>query len=165
MEEWQEGCQLCRARGQGRCHHKLEACEDELGERARGQLEVVRRSQMRVPYSCCYDCQLPQEVCDSFKKNLQNGGNYKVFSKTCQYKGVLEKMFVAACLAQNTKVQLEVAEAMQNDGVQAPDREMSSKEAFMRFATKWMCQKQRQGGIKGNNLSQVIRRVMECVEY
>jgi superfamily II DNA helicase RecQ len=163
MDEWQEGCQLCRARGRGRGNHELEQCQDEMADRARWQWELMKKSWQKVAFSCCYECWLPQDVCESFEWKMHNGGNYKIAGKACQYKGLIGKVFVAACVVKSTDVWLLVGGKLWEDGVETGDEVLESMELLIRDTTKWMGQKRRWGGIEGNHLSWIIKEVVGCI--
>jgi superfamily II DNA helicase RecQ len=160
MEEWQRGCQLCRAWGRGGEEHKLEDCKEEEAEEAQKGYETFKEHWTIVPFSCCYDCQLPQAICSSFERSIVDGGYRKQIGRRCQYRGVLGKTLVVAIMRGGLEVLAVLEKAIEEDGEgrDVPEDEVGGP---FRRIVGWGCEKKRWGGIEGNKISWVIRRVVE----
>jgi superfamily II DNA helicase RecQ len=162
MEEWRVGCQWCRACGVEGSGHELEDCEEDEAESARAGLALFEKYWSRVPFSCCYDCRLPQAVCQSFKMDIVNGGYRKQAGVRCQYLGVLAKTMVVGWRRGGSKTQEVIFEAIEKDGGWKGRGEEVDGGAW-RGVAEWSSEKKRWGGIEGNKLSWVIVRVVECM--
>ena len=116
-----------------------------------------------VPYSCCYGCWLPQAVCESFEFEMQDGGYRKKIGAACQYSGVLGKVFIVGLMKAGLAVQEVIEQAIEEDGglgFRVDDEEVGG---VLKGWARWGSEKKRWGGIEGNKLSWVIRRVDECI--
>jgi superfamily II DNA/RNA helicase len=160
MERWSVGCQWCRAEGLDGLDHEVEECVEEGGGHARDGVQAFEESWRVVPFSCCYECRLPQALCQSFEYDVVDGGYRKQAGRRCQYLGVLEKVFVVATMRGGVRVIEEMEKAMEEDGVgvEGEDEEVGG---FFRRVVRWGAEKKRWGGIEGNQLSRVIRRIVE----
>jgi hypothetical protein len=49
----------------------------------------LRRSKVLEEFTCCLDCFIPQELCDSWEENEVEGGWKRGREKQCQYEGVM----------------------------------------------------------------------------
>jgi superfamily II DNA helicase RecQ len=161
MEEWGVGCQWCRGIGVDGKGHELEDCKEEEAEEAQKGLRLFEESWGAVPFSCCYNCRLPQAVCQSFVYNVQDGGYRKQEEAQCQYKGVLAKVFVVGLMRGGFAVNQVLDKAIEKDGgMRGVDIEEVG--GLFRGYVQWGSEKKRWGGIEGNKLSWIIRQVVDC---
>jgi len=163
MEEWRVGCQLCRAWGEEGAGHELEGCEHEEADGAREGYRRLGECWVRVAFSCCYACGLPQAICTSFAIDIVKGGYQKLKGVECEYKGVLGKVFIVGIMAGGEAVWEMIEAAMQADGV-AVRRDGEGRERGFEEVVGWGCKKRRWGGIEGNNMSWIVGRIAAAIE-
>jgi superfamily II DNA helicase RecQ len=164
MEEWRVGCQWCRACGKEGSGHELEDCQDEDAEEAQKGYEKYKEHWRIVPFSCCYECQLPQAICSSFQMDIVDGGYRKQSGVRCPYKGVLGKTFVAAIMRGGAGAMAMLEEAIEEDGGGREVAEEEVGEPFRRIV-QWGSEKKRWGGIEGNKISWIVGRVVKSAGY
>jgi hypothetical protein len=160
MEKWRVGCQWCRGLGKEGEGHELEECCEEGGREASIGYERFEEHWVYVPYSCCYDCKLPQAICRSFEMDVTDGGYRKQSGRTCQYEGVLGKVLAVAMVQGGLETYGVLEQAMEEDG---GVKEMDEEEVGgpFRRIIQWASEKKRWGGIEGNKISCIIYRVVE----
>jgi superfamily II DNA helicase RecQ len=163
VEEWRVGCQLCRAWGEEEVGHGLEACEHEEADGARDGIERLRACWVVVPFSCCYECGLPQAICTSFAMDIQEGGYRKQKGVECEYRGVLSKVFIVGIMAGGEPVWKMIRDAMQADR-EAAGWEKGDGARVLEKVVQWGCKKRRWGGIEGNNMSWIIVQIITEIE-
>ena len=69
-----------------------------------------------MAYSCCFDCGLPQSVCESFEADITGGGYRKQRGVACQYPGVLERTVFAIWVGHTQAFGDLIEEVMVEDG-------------------------------------------------
>jgi superfamily II DNA helicase RecQ len=163
MERWLGGCQWCRACGRDGRGHEVESCVEEEADEARIGYGLFENYWVVVPYSCCYECRLPQAICSSFEVDVVDGGYRKQDGRRCRYRGVLGKTFVVAMMQGGMDAQRMLEQAMQDDGWAG---QVGSGEdgGIYRGIIEWGSEKKRWGGIEGNKLSWIIEKVVDFVE-
>ena len=162
MDGWMDGCQWCRACGKDGREHELEDCAEEEAEQARIGYALFEKHWVIVPYSCCYECKLPQAICSSFEMDIVDGGYRKQAGQRCRYRGVLGKTFVVATMRGGFRVQGMLEQAMQNDGW-AGQVGLEKNGGIYQAIIRWGGEKKRWGGIEGNKLSWIIEQVVEIM--
>jgi superfamily II DNA helicase RecQ len=162
MERWLGGCQWCRACGKDGRGHEVESCVEEEAEQARIGYELFEKYWVIVPYSCCYECRLPQAICSSFEVDIIDGGYRKQAGRGCRYRGVLGKTFVVATMRGGLGVQRMLEQAMQDDGW-AGQVGLEEDRGIYQAIVGWGSEKKRWGGIEGNKLSWIIGKVVDFI--
>ena len=152
LESWAglwAGCWLAEA---GEIGHGFDECpaKGEDWERVRAGAEGFREglfgARRLERYSGCFHCGVPQEWCESWEAEAEDGGRYRRTGGRCQYKGMLETVVSGFWLA-GQKGRVLVGEAMKRDGVDRQSRE----EGY-----KWFGRKIRWGGLETNNMWRVF---------
>jgi superfamily II DNA helicase RecQ len=159
IERWRVGCQWCRACGEEAEGHGLEECKQDGAEAAQEGYRSFKKYWKYVPYSCCYDCMLPQAICKSFEVNIVDGGYRKQAGRQCQYRGVLGKIMVIAMMKNEEQAYEALEQAMEEDGM-ASRIPMEEVGGFFRACVEWGSEKKRWGGIEGNKISWIIGRLI-----
>jgi superfamily II DNA helicase RecQ len=162
MEAWLGGCQWCRACGKDGRGHEVEDCAEEEAEQARIGYALFEKHWVIIPYSCCYECRLPQAICSSFKRDVVDGGYRKQVGRGCRYKGVLGKTFVVATMRGGSGVQMMLEQAMQEDGW-AGQVGLEEDGGIYQAIIQWGSEKKRWGGIEGNKLSWILGKVVDIM--
>ena len=91
--------------------------------------------------------------------DIVNGGYRKQAGVRCQYLGVLAKTMVVGWRRGGSKTQEVIFDAIEKDGGWKGRGEELDRGAW-RGIVEWGSEKKRWGGIEGNKLSWVIRRVV-----
>jgi len=123
-------------------------------------VRLFEESWVKVPFSCCYDCRLPQAVCRSFEVHVQEGGYRKQKGVRCQYLGVLGKVFVVGLMRGGIEVYEELERVIREDGG-FKGINMEEVGGVFKEYVRWGSEKKRWGGIEGNKLSWVIGQVID----
>ena len=77
-----------------------------------GGKEVVQNRSW-APYSGCYECGMPQSVCESFRRDEERGGHFKQRNGVrCQYEGVLIGVLGAIWTRYGDEMELFIQHAM-----------------------------------------------------
>lgn len=162
MEEWQAGCQCCRAWGVQGQDHKAWECRREEAEQVQGGVEAFEKMKRWAAYSCCFDCGLPQAICESFQFDIVRGGHRKQQGIACQYARVLVETVMAIWVRYEQEFRIFIEETMKQDGWVARTRQEREDGPGME-AISWFCEKKRWGGIEGNKMSWFVLQVGERI--
>ena len=94
-----EGCPFCKWQGSGddrthsgvRCDKAIEigGQVQEAYELAVSMEKYMRRSKVVENFGCCLGCFVPQELCNGWEENREEGGWKRVANGKCQYEGVM----------------------------------------------------------------------------
>jgi hypothetical protein len=153
MEQWKVGCQRCRAWGLGGEGHGIWSCKREMADEIRQGVMAFEARKKWAAYSCCWDCGLPQSVCESFAMDITNGGHRKQQGVECQYGGVLVET-VVSLWARHTQAFGDMLEdVMRGDGWVERTAEEREVGPGMEAMYRWFCEKKRWGGSEGNKMS------------
>jgi superfamily II DNA helicase RecQ len=93
LRKWANGCPLCKLQKRRQQQHRLEDCKHpELESVLHGVHSMTEEMQGKKrfdKFSCCFDCGVPQAICQKWKQKDRQGWFEKVAGVECQYKGVL----------------------------------------------------------------------------
>ena len=126
-------------------------------------VEEFRKRIRWAAYSCCFDCGLPQVICESFQFDTIRGGYYKQAGVTCQYQGVLMEMVVANWLRHGGVFDKVIQEAMKQDGWMARTATEEEEGPEIEAMLGWMGEKKRWGGIEGNKMCWILVRLLRRI--
>ncbi|PVH90688.1 P-loop containing nucleoside triphosphate hydrolase protein [Periconia macrospinosa] len=160
MEEWKDGCQRCRAWGVRGDGHDIGSCQKEMAEEIRQGIEDFTSRKQWARFSCCFECGLPQSVCESFALDTASGGYHKQSGVDCQYGGVLVEMVFSVWSRHVDLVGDMLQAAMEQDGWMAQTEREREDGPGMGAIGRWFCEKKRWGGIEVNKMSWFIVQVM-----
>ena len=152
LEEWSAGCPWCRATGEAEevwRAHGLEGCEEVEAEAVIEMVERVKRVVRWEAYSCCFNCGVPQAMCERYETRGAEGGFRRVEGRGCQYQGVLMRTMVSMWGARGKggSERLDEWMRMQGAGVEEEDTD---------GMIRWMGRKVRWGGIESNEMCRVV---------
>ena len=156
LEQWARGCPWCRATGaeeQVCGSHGLEECGIEDAGEVRAAVERISGRIRWAKFSGCFDCGLPQSICERFEAR-PDGGYTRQRGGRCQYPGVLIGSAVSMWGANGEQTGAFLRERMQQKGM---DGEGGEGELV-----KWMGQKVRWAGIESNELCRAMVGLYEA---
>ncbi|KAK4242971.1 P-loop containing nucleoside triphosphate hydrolase protein, partial [Corynascus novoguineensis] len=150
LDTWSAGCQWCRAIGEGEAayssHTLFEGCQDENAEAVQDMVKQARQAVKWAPYSCCFQCGIPQAICQRFEPRGGSGGYRPVDGRTCQYRGVLIEMVVSLWGAGGRAGARRLCQWIQAQGGEVGEDD--EPEEWVR----WMGRKVWWGGIESNEM-------------
>src|SRR5579871_5449988 len=85
--KWKGVCVVCVAEGKD-YKHSISHCKEEKGVLADSERQKAQRTIKFQPYSGCFKCGVPQDICNRFEGN-ENGGFRIIEGKSCQFFGVV----------------------------------------------------------------------------
>jgi septation ring formation regulator EzrA len=92
LRKWANRCLLCRAKRKEH-QHQLKDCRHRELEAVLNAVQTmtheIQGKKRFAEFSCCYDCGVPQAICQKWKQKDEQGWYEKVKGGGCQYKGVL----------------------------------------------------------------------------
>jgi superfamily II DNA helicase RecQ len=106
LQWWAGRCVMCSATAAGSsasAHHDLGQCRRPESRVAQEKVRMIEQSIRFAPYSGCFWCGVPQEVCDGWEEK-SGGGFRKAADRACQFKGVLVAGVVGLALAYPDRV-------------------------------------------------------------
>ena len=160
LEGWVELCVVCWLAEAEETGHKFDQCPAKgrvwhdvrrKAEQFKKELFGARRLER---FSGCFHCGIPQEWCDSWEAEGNDGGRYKRVGNWCQYKGLLETVIMGILVA-GCKGKALVKETMKKDGV-----DLNGDEKMYR----WFGRKIRWGGLETNNMCRVFYMLNKMAE-
>lgn len=152
LESW-ACCLVCRVERDEEQGHEMGACPmqgTEAWEACRDGLEVIEEEMFRKKrferYSGCFYCGLPQGLCDRWAATDDDGGRFaRAEGGSCQYEGVLVRMYVGLMFIRGEAGLAAVREMAERDGV---DSDVVSW-------YKWLGRRVRWGGVEASELCRV----------
>jgi hypothetical protein len=89
LAQWKGICVVCMAEGKEN-KHSVSHCEEEKGKMAENERQFAQKTIRYEPYSGCYKCGVPQDICQRFEDNGHGGFQLKVGpDSSCQFYGVV----------------------------------------------------------------------------
>ncbi len=95
LREWSQKCVICMAMGEAGKGHMADRCTYSFADELGAYMERVRREIKYEAYSGCWDCGVPQGICNQWVKDASNGRWKRRRGVRCQYPGVLVRAVVA----------------------------------------------------------------------
>jgi superfamily II DNA helicase RecQ len=88
LQEWHDRCPLCAVHGEESHHHLLSACTQPDGvEVQRRSDDLARRVKRRYQkYAACWDCGMPQEICQRWIRRHDGGWRRREGEGLCQFR-------------------------------------------------------------------------------
>ena len=135
--------------------HVLMACKRPNSEKAKEVYENTRRTIKYERYSCCFQCGLPQEVCQRYEQRASQGYWQLVSEQQCQYPEVVMPTLIGLTIAGGERFGETSIQRMADEGVDVgSDEEVNG----------WLGGKIRWGGLESNRLTREFYRVVKAVE-
>jgi superfamily II DNA helicase RecQ len=148
LDGWANRCPWCYAQGrtQDSSEHTFQECTAVDVDQVRLECEMMRKGIGYQKYCVCYDCGVPQAICDRFESNSQGGWKWRRTGE-CQYKGVMIGGIIGMMRANINRCSDAIGAWMQSDGVNERDPQA---------VYKWMGQKIRWGGMEAAMINRVF---------
>jgi RecQ family ATP-dependent DNA helicase len=159
LRKWANRCPLCKLQKRQDQWHRLEDCaQPELESILYGVQTMTKEIQGKkrfAKFSCCFDCGVPQAICQKWKQKDEQGWFEKVKGIECQYKGVLISVVVVIWEERDSSKTGFIWKWMEDDSVDCDNLE----EVY-----KWFGQKVMWGRVEATNLCRVFHRVTRMVD-
>lgn len=159
LRKWANRCPLCKLQKRQDQKHRLEDCPH---AEARGLISGVRIMTQEIQgkkrfaqFSCCFDCGVPQAICQKWKQKDEQGWFEKVPGIECQYKGVLILVVVVIWQVKDSARTDFIWKWIKDDLVDCDN----SEEVY-----KWFGQKVMWGRMEATKLCQVFYRLTKMVD-
>lgn len=164
LERWKYGCHRCQAFGSENRRHGLQECVREGASAIREGIEGFKKMIRWAPYSCCFDCGLPQAICSQWEMNISTGGYRRVPENHCQYAGVLEGIVFSVWVRRVQDFGEAVEAAMRDDGWIERSRQEEKEGPGMEAVCRWFGERKRWGGLEGNKMSWFAVQVVKAID-
>ncbi|UPX20284.1 uncharacterized protein EKO05_0010521 [Ascochyta rabiei] len=121
LESWKACCQWCRAKehadaGQHRLAHCNRLQADKVRDGVKDVTKIVREQAIWENFSCCFQCGVPQSICDSFEPH-PDGGWQKNLAIGCQFEAVLLTLMMCVWTAWGSTFNDWVRAQMRREGI------------------------------------------------
>lgn len=154
LRRWQDRCPMCFM-SQREDSHSLMQCRQENSQSTQEVYMATRQMIKYEKYSGCFQCGLPQGICQRYEQRA-NGGFWQLIpGAVCQYDGVVMSTLFGLTIGQKTNVNKEMFGRMKQDGVGI----MKDEEV-----NQWLGGKIRWGGLECNRMVREFYRVVKMVE-
>ena len=159
LGKWVNKCPLCRFQKRHNQQHQLEDCPDPEAEMVYKMVQImideIYRKKRLAPFSCCYQCGIPQAICQRWKQKEEQGWFQKVEGVECQYQGVVIPVVTVIWQAWYSRKQNIIQQWMERDRVDTTNLEN---------VYRWFGQRVKWGRIEASKLCQVFHRLTQMVE-
>ena len=152
MEEWKLGCQRCRAFGEPGEGHEIGDCSGKETEAIQQGVALFEEKVQWARFSGCFECGLPQDICNRFEANINQGGWDKRVDGECQYAGVLVKAVFSIWVRFGEVFRDFVEREMEQSGWVGRVASEEEPEQEMGDIIKWFGRKVQWGGIESNEM-------------
>lgn len=119
--------------------------------------KVMREKHLFSPYSCCFDCHVPQEICHRWvaREGHEGQGRWiRVGSNKCQFDEIIMPTIISIIREGEDEMGGSIIDEMKRQGINERD-EMQ--------VYKWFGQKVEWGGMEVSRLVQVFHRVFKGI--
>jgi len=159
LRRWANRCPVCKLQKKEKQYHRLEDCNHaELESILRGvqsMTEEIQGKKRFARFSCCFDCGVPQVICQQWKQKDERGWFEKVAGAECQYKGLLIAVVVVIWQLWDSPRNDIVWRWIEDEGVDADDLEA---------VYRWFGQKIAWGRVEATKLYKVFHVLTRMVE-
>ena len=160
LRKWANRCPLCKLQKKRQQQHRLEDCEhpelESVLHGVRSMTQEIQGKKRFAKFSCCYDCGVPQAICQTWKQKDEQGWFEKVVvGVECQYKGVLMAVVVVIWQVWDSPKTDFIWKWMEDDLVDCDNLE----EVY-----KWFGQKIMWGRVEATKLCKVFHALTQIVD-
>jgi superfamily II DNA helicase RecQ len=155
LEQWMLRCPWCVVRRQDGHGHSIEGC---LHEGAHAIQEGIADMQEKVrfeKFSCCFECHVPQAICQQWEPGEGNIRWERVAGRQCQFMGVVMPAIISALYAEEQWVVGVMCDMAEKDGV---DIQVDNA------VYQWLGRRVEWGGVEASRLLQVFCKISEALE-
>lgn len=159
LRKWANGCPLCRVQKRYVHQHRLEDCTHPELETVlyavQTMTQEIQGKKRFAEFSCCYDCGVPQAICQKWKQKDEQGWFEKVKGIECQYKGVLISVVTVIWQAWDSDKTEMIWEWIEGDSIKRSDLE---------GVYRWFGQKIMWGRVEATKLCKVFHALTKIVD-
>lgn len=165
LKKWVSRCPLCQLQNLGgqkrqrNVRHWLEDCPhpelDQILDAVQTMTKEMQEKRRFAAFSCCYDCGVPQAICQKWKQKDEQGWFKKVEGVRCQYRDVLIPVVTVIWQAWDSHYTDIIWEWIEGAKVGRDDLE---------GICKWFGGKVIWGGIEATKLYKVFYTLTQMVE-
>lgn len=159
LRRWANRCPLCKLQKKSQQRYGLEDCKDARLESilhgVRTMTEEIQGKKRFAKFSCCFDCGVPQAICQQWKQKDERGWFEKVVGVECQYKGVLMAVVVVIWQVWDSAKTDIIWKWIEEDFVEADD---------VQEVYKWFGQKIMWGRVEATKLCKVFHVLTRMVD-
>ena len=159
LRKWANHCPLCKLQKKSQQQHRLEDCPhaeaEALVNGVRIMTQEIQGKRRFAKFSCCFDCGVPQAICQKWKQKDEQGWYEKAVGVECQYKGVLISVVVVIWQERNSAKTDFIWKWMEEDFVERGD---------VQEVYKWFGQKIKWGRMEATKLCKVFHALTKMVE-
>ncbi|KAH6949641.1 hypothetical protein DER45DRAFT_636635, partial [Fusarium avenaceum] len=164
LERWSGSCVVCRM-GLGlkdgeETQHEMAQCPNRDSERwywiseaiMMVEKELFERRRMEL-FSGCFDCGMPQEICDRWVANDKDGGRFsRVSESRCQHAGLLLRLYAGVYGWNKDRADVVVCEMMRADNFSVDEEGVDQMYRWLGGRVIW-------GGLETSRFCQVVYRL------
>jgi superfamily II DNA helicase RecQ len=161
LEYLSRRCPYCIVRQLPHGPHGIRDCIADGVEEAREDWlhmrKVMRDMHLFSPYSCCFDCHVPQEICHKWvaKEGGKGSGRWvRTASNDCQFDEIIMPTIISIMREGEDAIQASIINEMQQQGIDESDKIQ---------VCKWFGQKIEWGGIEVSRLVQVFHHAVRVI--
>ncbi|KAH6957504.1 hypothetical protein DER45DRAFT_487842 [Fusarium avenaceum] len=169
LERWSGSCVVCRM-GLGlkdgeETQHEMAQCPNRDSERwywiseaiMMVEKELFERRRMEL-FSGCFDCGMPQEICDRWVANDKDGGRFsRVSESRCQHAGLLLRLYAGVYGWNKDRADVVVCEMMRADNFSVDEEGVDQMYRWLGGRVIW-------GGLETSRFCQVVYRLCKEIE-
>lgn len=118
---------------------------------------LMRDKHLFGPYSCCFDCHAPQEICHKWvaKEGHKGRGKWeRIASNKCQFDEIIMPTVISVMREGEDETQAVIINHIRQQGIDEFDKMQ---------VNKWFGQKVEWGGMEVSRLVQVFHQVVKDI--
>ncbi|KAL8991690.1 MAG: hypothetical protein Q9169_007742, partial [Polycauliona sp. 2 TL-2023] len=116
LRRWQDRCPMCFTQ-QRKDRHSLMQCQHEDSRPSQKVYQATRQRIRYERYSCCFQCGLPQGLCQRYEQRASQGFWELIPGRDCQYSEIALPILIGLMIGSKEGVGHSVIQRMQDDGV------------------------------------------------
>jgi superfamily II DNA helicase RecQ len=159
LKKWVNRCPLCHLHQRDEQRHRLEDCMhpelDTVLEGVKAMAQEIQVKKRFADFSCCYECGVPQAICQKWKQKKEQGWFDRDGSIRCQYPSVVIPVVAVIWRAWHSNETDIIYEWMRKDLV---DVEIPEE------IYKWFGQKVMWGGIETTKLCKIFHILTKLID-
>jgi RecQ family ATP-dependent DNA helicase len=158
LEEWSGQCPLCFIKRHN-SRHSIEDCvqngSHEIRKGWKEMKTLMKEKRWFALFSCCFDCHVPQAICQKWVQKKEQGRWERLSGVSCQFDSIIMLVVMTAMLEGEDWMIEMIQSWVEESGV-----EFGNLEQMYR----WYGQKVEWGGIEASRLIQVFYRIAKRME-
>ena len=157
LEEWSGHCPLCFMNRQMDSRHSIEDCiqngSDDIWKGWQEMKTLMGKRRWFESYSCCFDCHVPQAICQKWVQKKEQGRWERLSNVECQFDNIIMPMVMTAMMEGKDWMIKMINGWVEENGVE------EQEELYKLYGQKvdW-------GGIEASRLIQMFYRLAKGME-